>query len=63
MWLNMKIQFGENTEPEVETEEVLGMKEMLLPVLAGILSAFRRVIARRVSLKVFMLIHLEQFHN
>ncbi|OWM84030.1 hypothetical protein CDL15_Pgr004462 [Punica granatum] len=37
---------------EVETEEkVLGMKEMVLPILAGILSALRRVIGRRVSLK------------
>lgn len=34
-----------------QTEEVLGMGEMLVPILAGILSALRRVIARRVSLK------------
>ncbi|KAJ6734998.1 ZINC TRANSPORTER [Salix purpurea] len=33
------------------TEEVLGMGEMVVPILAGILSALRRVIARRVSLK------------
>ncbi|KAG5227165.1 zinc transporter [Salix suchowensis] len=34
-----------------QTEEVLGMGEMVVPILAGILSALRRVIARRVSLK------------
>ncbi|KAJ6370059.1 hypothetical protein OIU76_028348, partial [Salix suchowensis] len=34
------------------TEEVLGMGEMVVPFLAGILSALRRVIARRVSLKI-----------
>ncbi|KAF3670793.1 hypothetical protein FXO37_08351 [Capsicum annuum] len=33
------------------TEQLVGMKEMLVPILAGILSALRRVIARRVSLK------------
>ncbi|KAJ6683825.1 hypothetical protein OIU85_007513, partial [Salix viminalis] len=36
---------------EDQTEEVLGMGEMVVPILAGILSALRRVIARRVSLK------------
>ncbi|EXC55387.1 hypothetical protein L484_001187 [Morus notabilis] len=36
---------------EVQTEEVLGMTEMAVPILAGVLSALRRVIARRVSLK------------
>ncbi|KAG7036730.1 hypothetical protein SDJN02_00350 [Cucurbita argyrosperma subsp. argyrosperma] len=34
-----------------QTELVLGLKEMLIPIFAGILSALRRVIARRVSLK------------
>ncbi|XP_031738356.1 zinc transporter 5 isoform X4 [Cucumis sativus] len=34
-----------------QTEQVLGLKEMLIPIFAGILSALRRVIARRVSLK------------
>ncbi|KAJ8567469.1 hypothetical protein K7X08_019677 [Anisodus acutangulus] len=34
-----------------QTEQLVGMKEMLVPILAGILSALRRVIARRVSLK------------
>ncbi|KAG2714985.1 hypothetical protein I3843_03G058000 [Carya illinoinensis] len=38
-------------ETEVQTEQVLGMKEMIVPLFAGILSALRRVIARRVSLK------------
>ncbi|KAL2895523.1 Zinc transporter 5 [Bienertia sinuspersici] len=32
-------------------ETVLGMREMAVPMFAGILSAFRRVIARRVSIK------------
>ncbi|CAK7344341.1 unnamed protein product [Dovyalis caffra] len=36
---------------EDQTEEVLGMGAMAVPILAGILSALRRVIARRVSLK------------
>uniref|UniRef100_A0A6N2MJ23 Uncharacterized protein n=1 Tax=Salix viminalis TaxID=40686 RepID=A0A6N2MJ23_SALVM len=40
---------GPSTEDQ--TEEVLGMGEMVVPILAGILSALRRVIARRVSLK------------
>ncbi|XP_031394458.1 zinc transporter 5 isoform X1 [Punica granatum] len=45
-------KFGDDLQSEVETEEkVLGMKEMVLPILAGILSALRRVIGRRVSLK------------
>ncbi|MBA0591946.1 hypothetical protein Gorai_008938 [Gossypium raimondii] len=34
-----------------KTEQVLGMSKMMVPILAGILSALRRVIARRVSLK------------
>ncbi|XP_070680810.1 uncharacterized protein [Malus domestica] len=38
-------------DDEVQTEQVLGIKEMALPISAGILSALRRVIARRVSLK------------
>lgn len=33
-------------------ENVLGMRDMAVPVFAGILSAFRRVIARRISIKV-----------
>ncbi|PQP92863.1 zinc transporter 5 [Prunus yedoensis var. nudiflora] len=38
-------------DDKVQTEQVLGIKEMVLPIFAGILSALRRVIARRVSLK------------
>ncbi|KAE8659340.1 hypothetical protein F3Y22_tig00116962pilonHSYRG00094 [Hibiscus syriacus] len=38
-------------DSEVQTEQVLGMSQMMVPTLAGILSALRRVIARRVSLK------------
>lgn len=37
-----------------QTEQSLGLKQMLVPIIAGILSAFRRVIARRVSIKVIM---------
>ncbi|KAK4800344.1 hypothetical protein SAY86_020831 [Trapa natans] len=47
----MEIQFGDNILPESDTEEVLGMKAMVLPILDGILPALRRIIARRVSLK------------
>ncbi|XP_030952636.1 uncharacterized protein LOC115975795 isoform X1 [Quercus lobata] len=41
----------DSPDAEVQTEQVLGMKEMVVPIFAGILSALRRVIARRVSLK------------
>ncbi|XVF31609.1 hypothetical protein REPUB_Repub17cG0006000 [Reevesia pubescens] len=41
----------DNLDSEVQTEQVLGMSQMMVPILAGILSALRRVIARRVSLK------------
>ncbi|KAK4393615.1 hypothetical protein Sango_1832300 [Sesamum angolense] len=37
-------------ESEVESEEI-GVKDMLIPVFAGVLSAIRRVVARRLSLK------------
>ncbi|KAJ6734997.1 ZINC TRANSPORTER [Salix purpurea] len=43
--------FKDSPTTEDQTEEVLGMGEMVVPILAGILSALRRVIARRVSLK------------
>ncbi|KAJ3670652.1 hypothetical protein LUZ60_008078 [Juncus effusus] len=36
---------------EGEEKEPVGMKEMIVPLTAGVLSALRRVIARRVSLK------------
>lgn len=38
-------------EEELVTEQALGLMGMMIPVVAGILSALRRVIARRVSLK------------
>lgn len=40
-----------SSDDEAHTEQIVGMKEMLVPILAGVLSALRRVIARRVSLK------------
>lgn len=43
--------FKDILDTENRTERVLGMKEMAIPIFAGILSALRRVIARRVSLK------------
>ncbi|KAJ4707092.1 zinc transporter 5 [Melia azedarach] len=43
--------FKDSLDTEVQTEQVLGMKVMALPIFAGILSALRRVISRRVSLK------------
>lgn len=43
--------FKDSIDSEVQTENVLGVKEMVVPIIAGILSALRRVIARRVSLK------------
>ncbi|KAL8476620.1 hypothetical protein ACS0TY_029063 [Phlomoides rotata] len=45
------LSFSDSQDVEVQSEEVLGVKGMLIPVFAGILSALRRVIARRVSLK------------
>ncbi|XP_019442809.1 PREDICTED: uncharacterized protein LOC109347419 isoform X2 [Lupinus angustifolius] len=38
-------------DSETKTEPVVGLKHMLVPISAGILSALRRVIARRVSIK------------
>ncbi|KAH1215503.1 hypothetical protein GmHk_13G036627 [Glycine max] len=38
-------------DSEAKTEPVLGLWHMLVPIIAGILSALRRVIARRVSIK------------
>ncbi|XP_009618399.1 uncharacterized protein LOC107812709 [Nicotiana tabacum] len=43
--------FSNAFDDEARTEQLVGMKEMVVPILAGILSALRRVIARRVSLK------------
>uniref|UniRef100_A0A7N2QZ81 Zinc transporter 5 n=1 Tax=Quercus lobata TaxID=97700 RepID=A0A7N2QZ81_QUELO len=49
--LNLELPWKDSPDAEVQTEQVLGMKEMVVPIFAGILSALRRVIARRVSLK------------
>ncbi|CAN1122564.1 hypothetical protein LINPERPRIM_LOCUS2798 [Linum perenne] len=49
--LNLRLPFKENVDTEAPPEEVVGMKDMIVPIIAGILSALRRVIARRVSLK------------
>ncbi|CAI0451040.1 unnamed protein product [Linum tenue] len=49
--LNLKLRSKENLDAEAHPEEILGMKDMIVPIIAGILSALRRVIARRVSLK------------
>lgn len=56
--LNLNIPFKDSLDAELQTEQVLGMKEMVVPLLAGILSALRRVIARRVSLKVLTFFYL-----
>ncbi|XP_020554858.1 zinc transporter 5 isoform X2 [Sesamum indicum] len=42
--------FSDNPDTEFQSEEI-GVKDMLIPVFAGILSAIRRVVARRLSLK------------
>ncbi|KAI4366994.1 hypothetical protein MLD38_022782 [Melastoma candidum] len=44
-------KFGDSPDTNDQTEEAGGIREMLLAIIAGILSALRRVIARRVSLK------------
>ncbi|PWA57460.1 hypothetical protein CTI12_AA409140 [Artemisia annua] len=44
----------DSQESEGQTEHVLDLKSMIAPILAGILSALRRVIARRISLKEYM---------
>ncbi|KAJ4959855.1 hypothetical protein NE237_019765 [Protea cynaroides] len=41
----------DTVDTELGTEKLIGMKQMAVPIAAGILSALRRVIARRVSLK------------
>uniref|UniRef100_A0A0A0LAQ5 Uncharacterized protein n=1 Tax=Cucumis sativus TaxID=3659 RepID=A0A0A0LAQ5_CUCSA len=46
-----KFNWNYGFDSKDQTEQVLGLKEMLIPIFAGILSALRRVIARRVSLK------------
>ncbi|RZC70244.1 hypothetical protein C5167_033510 [Papaver somniferum] len=49
--LDQKVPFKDSLVTEGATKEALGMKEMTVPLCAGILSALRRVVARRVSLK------------
>ncbi|KAG5400764.1 hypothetical protein IGI04_015371 [Brassica rapa subsp. trilocularis] len=52
--LNKKLPSKDSSdtkEEELVTEQALGLMGMMIPVVAGILSALRRVIARRVSLK------------
>ena len=44
-----------------QKENVLGMREMAVPMFAGILSAFRRVITRRISIKVSIYIIIAKF--
>ncbi|KAI3665541.1 hypothetical protein L6452_44168 [Arctium lappa] len=46
-----KIPLNDRPDSEDRTEETLNMRSMIAPIFAGILSALRRVIARRVSLK------------
>lgn len=53
--LRLPSKDGSDSKDQTEqdqTELVLGSMEMAIPIFAGILSALRRVIARRVSLKV-----------
>jgi len=56
-----EIPFKDSPTTEDQTEEVLSMGEMVVPILAGMLSALRRFIARRVSLKVLKFIQLHYF--
>ncbi|KAL2335271.1 hypothetical protein Fmac_016484 [Flemingia macrophylla] len=48
---NLPWEDRDDSEAQTQTEPILGMKQMLVPIIAGILSALRRVIARRVSIK------------
>ncbi|OIW12226.1 hypothetical protein TanjilG_06015 [Lupinus angustifolius] len=50
--LNRNLPWEDRDDSETKTEPVVGLKHMLVPISAGILSALRRVIARRVSIKV-----------
>ncbi|KAE9612577.1 hypothetical protein Lalb_Chr06g0174551 [Lupinus albus] len=49
--LNRNLPWEDRDDSETQTAPVLGLKHMLVPISAGILSALRRVIARRVSIK------------
>lgn len=54
MYLTGEIPFNDDPDTkDLQEEQAVGMNAMIVPILAGILSALRRVIARRVSLKVF----------
>lgn len=52
--LNWNLPWEDRDDSDAQAEPVLGLKQMLIPISAGILSALRRVIARRVSIKVVM---------
>lgn len=43
--------FRESMDSDAKTKRLPGVKEMVVPMFAGILSAFRRVIGRRISIK------------
>ncbi|KAK7266797.1 hypothetical protein RIF29_19453 [Crotalaria pallida] len=49
--LNRNLPWEDRDDSEAHTEPVLGLRPMLVPISAGILSALRRVIARRISIK------------
>ncbi|KAF7129326.1 hypothetical protein RHSIM_Rhsim10G0067300 [Rhododendron simsii] len=52
MYLTGEIPFNDDPDTkDLQEEQAVGMNAMIVPTLAGILSALRRVIARRVSLK------------
>nr|KAJ0222035.1 hypothetical protein LSAT_V11C200079140 [Lactuca sativa] len=46
-----KIPYNDSDDTEGKTQEILNMKSMIAPISAGVLSALRRVITRRISLK------------
>lgn len=63
MYLTGEIPFNDDPDTkDLQEEQAVGVSAMVVPILAGILSALRRVIARRVSLKVFKSI-LVQLHT
>lgn len=63
MYLTVEIPFNDDPDTkDLQEEQAVGMNAMIVPTLAGILSALRRVIARRVSLKVFTFI-FAQLHT
>lgn len=50
--LNFLVPFEDQLDVDASSDYSLNISEMAIPVSAGILSALRRIIARRVSLKV-----------